>query len=119
MVLGLLLSPRAAQAWIETSIRSDAVVLDIAPDGRSEVRHELVMRIRGGPLKGFELPGVDADADPLPNATVSPVNGASARDTHPLLIERRDDGTLRIDVDHDKGLRRGTYLFKFAYRTNL
>ncbi len=119
LVLLSLCWPTAAQAWIETSIRSDVVVLDIAPDGRTEVHHELVMRVRGGPLKGFELPGVDADADPLPSATVSPVNGATARDIYPLLLERRDDGTLRIDVDHEKGLRRGTYLFKFSYRTNL
>lgn len=113
------LVPRAARAWIETSIRSDAVVLDIGPDGRTEVHHELVMRIKGGPLKGFELPGVDSDAQPLPNATVSPVNGASASDVDPLLLELRDDGTLRVDIDNPKGLRRGTYLFKFSYRTDL
>jgi len=36
-----------------------------------------------------------------------------------LRLERLDDASLRIEVDHPKGLRRGTYLFAFGYRTNL
>lgn len=114
-----LVASGPALAWIETTLRSDVVTVDVDPDGQATIQHELVMRIRGGPLKGFELDGVDADAAVLANATVVPVTGATAADTLPLLLERREDGVLRIDVDHARGLRRGTYLFRFGYKTNL
>ncbi|MCA9593454.1 MAG: hypothetical protein KC776_09095 [Myxococcales bacterium] len=109
-----------AHAWVETSIRSHVVTLDVEPSGAATVSHELILRVRGGPLPGIEIEGVDADALPQPNATVSEVDGdGSSKPPTPLLLERREDGTLRIDVDAKKGLRRGTYLFRFAYRTNL
>lgn len=112
--------PSVAWGWVETQLRSDVVTVDLEPSGAAVVSHELLMRIRGGPLPSWELPGVDADALPLPNATVTEVAGSGAAATPiPLLLERREDGTLRIEVDREKGLRRGTYLFKFAYRTDL
>jgi hypothetical protein len=37
----------------------------------------------------------------------------------PVLLAKRDDGTLLLEVDQKKGLGRGVYLFKFRYRTDL
>jgi hypothetical protein len=37
----------------------------------------------------------------------------------PLLVERRDDGVLLLEVDHEKGLRSGRYAFAYRYRTAL
>ncbi len=109
-----------ARAWVETSIQSDVATLDIAADGSAIVGHELVLRVRGGPLTGITLEGVDSDAAPLPDGTVSPLAaGQAGNATLPLLLERKDDGALRIEIDHPKGLRRGSYLFKFRYRTDL
>lgn len=121
-LLGLLLlvwvSPAAA--WIETSVRSDLVTVEVGRDGKAVVTHELIMRVRGGPLKSFELAGADTDAELLPNASVSNTRaGAGVGESTPLLIEPSDDGTLKIEIDDEKGLRRGSYLFRFAYRTNL
>src|SRR4029079_4563316 len=67
-----------------------------------------------------ELAGVDLDAEPLPDATVTAVAGTKAQlPTTPLLIEKRDDGKLRIEIDREKGLRTGVYSFHFQYRTDL
>jgi len=116
----LVVSLPARAGWVETTIASDVVTLDIERDGRAVVRHEILMKIKGGPLKGFDLEGVDADAEPLPDATVvlAASDGAGATPSA-LLMERREDGSLRIDIDHEKGLKRGSYLFKLGYRTNL
>lgn len=109
-----------ARAWVETSIDSHVVTIDVERDGRAIVAHELILKVRGGPLMGIELAGVDADAEPLPDATVSPVRSdAAAGAAIPLLLERREDRTLRIDIDHEKGIRRGKFLFKLRYRTHL
>ncbi|MBX3184066.1 MAG: hypothetical protein KIT72_00965 [Polyangiaceae bacterium] len=109
-----------AHAWVETSVRSNTITLDVGRDGQATVTHELILRIRGGPLKSFAVPGVDRDAEPLPNATVSSTGSAQAGSVDlPLLLAVDDQGTLKLEVDHERGLRRGTYLMRFSYRTSL
>jgi hypothetical protein len=116
--LALIASP--AHAWVESEVRSQAATVDVDRAGSAVVTEDLTLAVRGGPLPGFELSGVDLDAEPLPGATVSSIAGTkSDLPATPLLLDRRDDGTLRIDVDRDKGLRTGVYLFHFQYRTHL
>ena len=117
---GLALFSAPAQAWVESEVRSHVATIDVDRAGQAVVTQDLTLAVRGGPLPGIELAGVDLDAEPLPDATVSAVSGTKAQlSPTPLLIEKRDDGTLRIEIDRDKGLRTGVYLFHFQYRTNL
>ncbi len=108
-----------ARAWVETSIQSDAVNLDVERDGSATVRHDLVLRVRGGPLRDLELAGVDSDAEPIADATVVASAAGSAPAPLPVILHLGDDGTLRLEIDDDNGIRRGTYRFRFGYRTNL
>ncbi|MEP7052497.1 MAG: hypothetical protein ABJB12_19170, partial [Pseudomonadota bacterium] len=117
---GLALIAAPARAWVESEVRSQIATVDVDRAGLAVVTEDLTLAVRGGPLPGFELSGVDLDAEPLPEATVSSVSGTKADVPRtPLLLDKRDDGTLRIEVDRDKGLRTGVYLFHFQYRTNL
>src|SRR5882724_1194808 len=117
---GFALIPSSAHAWVESEVRSQIATVDVDRSGVAVVTEDLTLAVRGGPLPGFELSGVDLDAEPMPEATVSSVSGTKANvPLTPLLLDKRDDGTLRIDVDRDKGLRTGVYLFHFQYRTNL
>lgn len=119
VVLALALAA-PARAWIETDVQSDAVTIDVARDGSATVSHALVMTLHGGPLLGFDLAGVDSDAEPLPNAAVWPASsGPNAATSTPLLVDKKEDGSLHIEINRDRGLRHGSYLFKFEYRTNL
>ncbi|MBI3204954.1 MAG: hypothetical protein HYZ29_25680 [Myxococcales bacterium] len=112
-----LLLPAWALAWVETATQSHVVTLDVERDGSATVSHEIVIRVKGGPLPAIELEGVDSDATVLPDATVSAAEGAAL--TLPLLLEKRDDGTLRAEIDHAKGVSRGKFVFRLAYRTRL
>jgi hypothetical protein len=117
---GLALISGSAHAWVESEVRSQIATVDVDRSGVALVTEDLTLGVRGGPLPGFELSGVDLDAVPMPDATVSSVSGTKANvPVTPLLLDKRDDGTLRIEVDRDKGLRTGVYLFHFQYRTNL
>lgn len=108
-----------ASAWVESSVESDVATIDLGRDGRATVEHQILVKVRGGPFMGFELPGADTDAELMPNASVSEAeSGHGAAPTLPLIIDKKDDGTLRIEVDAPKGVRSGSYLFKFSYRTN-
>ena len=117
---GLALFSGRAQAWVESEVRSHVAIVDVDRAGRALVTQDLVLAVRGGPLPGFELSGVDLDAEPLPDASVSSVASSKAKlPATPLLLDKRDDGTLRIEVDREKGLRTGVYSFHFQYRTDL
>jgi hypothetical protein len=120
LALTLCALPRVALAWVETSTVSHVVTLDIERDGTATVAHEILIKVRGGPLNGFDIAGVDADAVPLPDATVAPAeSGGRGATAYPLLLDRRDDGSLKVEIDHPKGVSRGTYVFKLRYRTDL
>ncbi len=117
---GLALFSGPAQAWVESDVRSHVATVDVDRAGKALVTEDLTLAVRGGPLPGFELSGVDLDAEPLPGAYVASVASSRAQlPATPLLLDKRDDGTLRIEVDREKGLRTGVYSFHFQYRTDL
>ncbi|HEV8548280.1 MAG TPA: hypothetical protein VGQ57_04610, partial [Polyangiaceae bacterium] len=105
-----------AAAWIEQTPKSLLSVIDVERDGHATVSHELVLEIRGGPLKTLELGTSDTDAELLPDATVTRLAGGIPI---PLLVERHADGSLGMEIDLPKGIRGGTYVFKVRYRTDL
>ena len=116
--LAALTRPARAAAWIETTVVSDAVTLEVEKTGSAKVSHLIALKIRGGPLKTWALQGVDADAEPLPDASVVNTSGAHSI-RRELALTRGDDSSLQIDIADDKGLKQGTYLLQFAYRTDL
>lgn len=113
------LTSRPALAWVETSIQSDFVVVDAEPSGQALVTHELRLEVRGGPLQAYTLDGVDPGATPEGPGTVQRSDGRGANHDAPLLLHVGDDGTLRLEIDDERGLRHGRYLFRFGYRTDL
>ena len=116
----MALIPGQAKAWVESEVRSHLATVDVDRAGKALVTEELTLAVRGGPLSGLELSGVDLDAEPLQGATVSSVASSKARlPATPLLLDKRDDGTLRIEIDREKGVRTGVYSFHFQYRTDL
>ena len=115
-----MLVPRPALAWLETAIQSDDVTIEVDRAGRAVVTHQLIMKVRGGPLRSYRIEGVDADAEPLPDGVVSPARpGSRATAAIPLKLAVGADGGLVIDIDHPRGIRRGTFLFEFKYVTDL
>jgi hypothetical protein len=115
-----VLVPRTASAWLETSTKSHLTTIEIERNGDAIVAHEIILRVKGGPLRTYQLDGIDSDAELLPDATVARAeSGSSGVETYPILLEKRDDNVLRMEVDHPKGLFRGTFVFKLRYKTRL
>ena len=117
LALALALASAPAGAWVESTVVSDLATVDLERDGSARISHELLLRVRGGPLTALVLDGVDLDAEPAADGLVESVRGGAT--PIPLLLVRSDDGSLRLEIDHPKGLRSGSYLFRFAYRTRL
>lgn len=126
LALGVLaggaLAAGEARAWIETTVMSDDVRVQVDRAGSGLVEHRLTMRVRGSPMKAFALGGVDADAQPEGEAMAEPLrDGASAHveSKVPLTVVTTPDGGVRLSVDNGQGLPRGTYVLTFRYRTDL
>lgn len=109
---------RPAAAWVEIDVRAHRATVGVEPDGRAEVRHELLLRVRGGPLQSLEIEGVGQELGPLGDATVRAVGKGLGR-VWPLKLEPRDDGALVLRIGAEKGLRSGVYRFEFGYRFDL
>lgn len=114
----LLMSAPARAAWVETRVTAHAAVVDVERNGTATVSHELGIRLRGGPLSELSLPGVDGDAEPLPDATVICTDDAKFG-VVPLVVERQPDGSLKLTITRERGLRTGSYVFRFSYRSEL
>ncbi len=122
IILGLAAFARPAGAanWLETTVMSDAVTVAVEKSGGATVSHSMALKVRGGPLKTWTLQGVDADAEPLPDASVVNMSANAPQNSRrELALTRGDDASLQIDIVDDRGLKQGTYLLQFAYRTDL
>lgn len=117
--LVVLTRAHIVRAWVELAVESDVVTVEVQRTGRAHIHHELIVRVRGGPLRAMSLQGVDADAEPTPGATVARAlsHGATQREQS-VLVHRADDASLRLEIDDRHGLRRGTHIFRFSYRTD-
>ncbi len=114
-----LSSPRLAQAWIEKRIESSTTTLELGSDGAAIVRYELSVEVRGAPLKGLELRGVDSDAEPLADGTITRMQGATATSL-PLPVQvRANNGHVDVHLPLKQGFRGRSFLLKFGYRTQL
>jgi hypothetical protein len=110
---------RPANAWLNLSVKSDAATVELDRDGSAVVRHELLLRVRGGPLEQFTLNGVDDDAQPFEDATLTRAQSGRAAGPPILLVPKYDGEQLHLVLSISKGVRSGSYLVRFAYRTQL
>lgn len=116
--LALFCAALPAKAWVETRVTGHSAVVDVERNGSATVTQELGIRLRGGPMTELSLAGVDGDAEPLPDATLVCTDDAKFG-TVPLTVDRMPDGSLKLTVQRERGLRTGSYVFRFSYRTQL
>jgi hypothetical protein len=109
---------QAAAGWVETRVTAHAATVDVERNGTATVTQELGVRLRGGPLAELPVAGVDSDAEPLPDATVICTDDQKFG-TVPLSVTREPDGSLKLTVERERGLKTGSYVFRFSYRTQL
>jgi hypothetical protein len=118
LLIGSLLRPSPALAVGEPRVTSSTTSIELGRDGVASVHHLLVVEMRGAPLKGLTLRGVDADAEPLPDATVTPLDEATASSRAVEL--RVVDGQLEMALPlRQGGLRGARFLVRLGYRTHL
>jgi hypothetical protein len=130
----LVLVARPALAWVDVNVEGDDVRLSIDRSGEARVEHRITLKIAGGPLRHFDIKGVDRDAVPeLEGYVVSQREAArsSLASAVPVVAERmppetrpRADGSpaptvLRVRFDNDRGLGRGVYVLLVRYTTRL
>jgi len=118
-LLLLALLPTAAWAGSEQRVESSTTVLELDANGGALIRHELRVAQRGAPFVTLTLRGVDPDAEPLADGTVTRLSDSPEQNlTQPLGV-RASDGQLELTAPGARGLRGNHFLLTFAYRTHL
>lgn len=69
-------------------------------------------------MKSLEIDGIGTDVEPLPDAMVRRGTEGS-QGVWPLTTSLMEEGGLRLAIGADRGIRGGSYLFRFAYSTDL
>jgi hypothetical protein len=119
VIIWTLLCPIAAFGWVEKRVESSTTTLELEADTLATVRHELAIQVRGAPLSSFSLRGIDSDAEPLPDATLTRISGGQAEGApEPVLVQAKD-GQLDVTVRRARGLRGTRFLLRVGYRTRL
>lgn len=120
-----------ANAWVEAHVAADDIRVLFDREGKARVEHRITLKVSGGPLKAFDIRGVDSDAAPDPDGYAAPMREASAGSLSqavPLSTEilppaNPKEGetpltTLRVRFDNERGLKRGTYLLLVRYKSD-
>src|SRR5262245_12908408 len=68
--------PARALAWVEAHVAADEIHVQIDRTGSARVEHSITLKISGGPLRSFDIRGVDGDALPDPDGYIAPLRGA-------------------------------------------
>jgi len=123
-LFALLLIAMALAATVEAhaaerSVEASTTTLELNADGSAIVRHELVVSSQGAPLVSFTLRGVDADAQPLADASVLRLSGDQTASLPQPAQLRAQDGALVLETGERRGLRGSSFLLRFGYRTEL
>jgi hypothetical protein len=119
IVGAFLLAPSAALADREKRVESSTTTIELAADGSASVRHELVLEVHGAPFTQLTLRGVDADAEPLPDATLTRLSrGPGSGIPEPVLV-RAHAGQLDVRTRSPRGQRGTSFLLRVGYRTRL
>ncbi len=118
MLALVFLTARSARAWIETDVLGHQATIVVEERGQAEVRHQLLLKVRGGPLETLSIDGVGEVLQTFEDAVVRRTSNSSTN-VWPLGLEPREDGSLQVRIEAEKGLRGGTYQFEFGYRVAL
>lgn len=119
LVLAIVFAAPAVGAWVERTVRSDSVTVDVARDGTAVVTHEILLAVRGGPLPEIAVEPVDEDAELLEGSTVTRAQSGHAAGLPLPLSATKVDSRVVLHVVGQKGMRSGTHQIRFSYRTNL
>jgi hypothetical protein len=115
----VLLAPSPALAGIGKRVESSTTTIELTADGSASVRHELVLEVHGAPFTQLTLRGVDADAEPLPDATLTRLSsGPGSGIPEPVLVQAHA-GQLDVSVRSPRGQRGTSLLLRVGYRTRL
>src|SRR3954467_9196293 len=94
----LLASPLPCWAASGARVLSSVTRIEIASDGSARVRSELRIETSLGSLQSFPVEGLDADAEPLPDAHITRTDLELGPNTPQPLELRVAEGRATLDV---------------------
>ncbi len=117
LALGAACAMMAVDAAAATEAHETArdVRISVASDGTARVDETLHFKLLFGGWKGLDLPGLEANATPDGEASITSIEGGSV----PANLTVSAPGVFRLDALDPKGVKKGDYAAHFAYRVSL
>ncbi|MEO8182598.1 MAG: hypothetical protein ABI895_27515 [Deltaproteobacteria bacterium] len=115
----LLASPLPSWAAGSARVLSSVTRIELASDGSARVRHELRVETTSGSLQSLTVEGLDADAEPLPDARITRTDLAPGPNTPQPLELRLEQGRATLSVGQRKGVPGKSFAIEFGYQTQL
>lgn len=106
---------RPAGAWQESHEATDDVRVQVDPDGTAHFEHALSYRVVRGPLRSFDVEGVEKNAVPDKEVVIRAPDGRELT----AQCEMHADRVLRITVDEPRSVMHGTFVFHVKYSVDL
>jgi hypothetical protein len=105
----------SARASTDTHETARDVRVVVQSDGSALVDETLHIHLFFSGWKGLDVPNVEADAMPEPDATITSLDGGS----FPAHLAAVPPNALHLDALEPKAIKKGDYAIHFRYRTSL
>jgi hypothetical protein len=105
----------SARASVDTHETARDVRIVVQSNASALVDETLHIHLFFSGWKGLDVPNVEADAIPEPDATITSIDGG----TFPAHLAAVSPNALHLDALDPKAIKKGDYAIHFRYRTDL
>lgn len=115
IALASTLAASPAHAWVESHQAGDDVRVRVDASGVAHVEHAIPYRVKRGPLRSFDITGVEKGIVPEEAALITAEDGTELG-AHVTVLT---DHVLRVTVEEPRKLLRGVFTFHVKYTVDL
>jgi hypothetical protein len=104
-----------AHAWVESHQSGDDVRVRVDTAGIAHFEHTIPYRVKRGPLRSFDISGVELNVVPDPAVIITAEDGKELGGHLGVM----SDHVLRVTVDEPRQMLKGTFTFHVKYAVDL
>ncbi len=115
LVMAVLAGARPASAYREAHMTADDVRVTVDDAAVARIDHALTVRVLSGTLKTLDVSGIEPEAKPDAEASITSESGRASS----AAVDTVGEHVLRLTIAEPKGLPRGTYVVHVRYQVDL
>src|SRR5450631_1105898 len=114
-ILASALVASPAHAWVESHQAGDDIRVRVDASGLAHVEHTIPYRVKRGPLRSFDITGVEKNVVPEEAALITTEDGKELG----AHVTTLTDHVLRVTIEEPRQLLHGVFTFHVKYTVDL